>query len=533
MRSSLPSACIALLFLQCTATHIASAQSNSARSEYAHAEALIRDHQWDAGVDILRPLLQVTPPNPKVFNLMGLAFAGKKEPRQATLYFEQALKIDPNFTPALKNLAIEEIGVGEIAAAKKHLETALQQSPEDPIVNLYLGEIFYQQSAFAPAVEHLRRAGSLSERDPNVLASLAISEFKTDQREDGLRSIRSLRPDALNQSSTLALGVELAKAELCDNAIPYLLSASMAYPADVDIGYDLGVCYLAAKQYPEAAATLQTLIDEGHESSEIDNTLAEAYEAENKTQKAVDALRRAISLNPGDDENYLDFASICLDHQDFTNAAKVLSVGLDVHPKSSRLVFERGILNAMQDRFEDAEKDFQLSSDLAPESDAGYIGLGVTYLETGKAAQAVPVLRSRLHDHPDDANLNFLLAEALLRSGVQQGSADYAEAQTRLERSTQLNPNMVEPHVSLGKIYLQEDKPGEAAQQFERARKIDPNSKAACAHLAVAYRKLGQTDKAREVLLDLKAINDRERAGVKGSGPAPDPLVETKAPPTP
>jgi tetratricopeptide (TPR) repeat protein len=366
-----------------------------------------------------------------------------------------------------------------------------------------------------------------------VLARLAISEFRAGEREDGLKAVASLQPETLNQQLVLVLGVELAKGELCDKAIPYLLRARTASPASADLGYDLAVCYLSGKQYPEATSALQSLIDGGHETSEIDNTLAEAYEADHQTQKAVDALRRAIALSPGDDENYLDFASLCLDHQDFQNAAKVLAVGLDVHPKSSRLVFERGILNAMQDRFEDAEKDFQLSAGLAPESDTGYIGLGVTYLETGKAAQAVPVLRGRLRDHPEDANLSYLLAEALLRSGAQQGDAGYSEAQTLLEKSVRLNPNMVEPHVSLGTIYLRQDKARDAAEQFEQARKIDPNSKGACAHLAVAYRKLGQADKAREVLLELKAINDRERAGAgtKDSIRTPDRPAEGKAPP--
>ncbi len=508
---------IALLVLLCAVAEPGRTQSASAASEYGHAEALLRDHQWEAGIAILQPLLQTAPGNPKVLNLMGLAFAGKGDARQAETYFESALKIAPEFTPALKNLAIEETALGQTEAALKHLQAAFKQSPDDPIVNLYLGEILYRQSDFASAAEHLRRSGALAERDANVLASLAISELKSGERENALKAIQALRPEALNQESTLLLGVELAKGDLCGQAIPYLLSASAARPASADIGYDLAICYLSLKQFPEAAAALQSLVDSGHETSEIDNTLAEAYEAEHQTQKAVDALRRAIALSPGDDDNYLDFASLCLDHQDFEDAARVLSVGLGVHPKSSRLVFERGILNAMQDRFEAAEKDFQLSAALAPESDTGYIGLGVTYLETGKAAQAIPVLRGRLHDHPDDANLNYLLAEALLRSGAQPGEPVYDEAQTRLEKSTALNPDMAEPHISLGTIYLRQDNVKEAAEQLEWARRIDPNSKAACAHLAVAYRRLGQTDKAREVLLALKNINDRERNGAKDS----------------
>jgi Flp pilus assembly protein TadD len=153
----------------------------------------------------------------------------------------------------------------------------------------------------------------------------------------------------------------------------------------------------------------------------------------------------------------------------------------------------------------------------------------VTYLETGKAAQAVPVLRSRLQDHPDDANLNYLYAEALLRAGAQPGEPAYLEAQNRLQKSITIDPKLVEPHVSLGKIYLNENRVNDAVHQFELARSIDPNSKAACAHLAVGYRKLGQSEKARAILLELRAINDQERTGSRVESRAPGQTAETNA----
>jgi len=516
--------------LLATATEVLSQAPNPA-IEYARAEDLIHGHQWDAGIAALQPLLKSDPSNPKILNLAGLAFAGKGEANHAMEYFEAALKTAPNFTPALKNLAIEETSLGRTSAAEKHLQTALQQSPGDPIVNLYLAEILYEKGEFRAAADHFRKGGTLIARDPNMVANFAISEFKTGEQEKALRDLEAVQPEALNGSSALVVGVELAKADLCANALPFLLQAQTLSPRDTDIAYDAGICYLSLKQDSEAIGVLQKLIDQGHETPELDSAIAEAYEGDHQTQRAVDALRRAIAMSPDDDDNYLNFATICLDHQDFQAAEKVISVGLGRHPRSARLVFERGILNAMQDHYEAAERDFQLSADLAPESETGYIGLGVTYLETGKAAEAVPVLRRRLQEHPDDANLNYLLAEALVRSGTQPGEPAFLEAQTRLQKSTQINPKLVEPHVSLGSLYLRQEKVQEAVEQFELARKIDPNSKAACAHLAVGYRRLGETDKARSVLLELKAINDRERGGAKELNRPPGQVADTKTRP--
>lgn len=504
---------------------VCSALAQLDEAAYSRAEALIRSHQWDQGIAVLQPLLQATPRNLRLLNLAGLAYTGKGETRQADRYFESALKISPDFVPALKNLAINEASLGQIENARQHLNAALQQAPDDPVANLYLGELSYRQQAFKQAAEHLHRAGELISRNPNLLASLAVSELKLNNRQQAIGLLAEIAPAALTAQSQSTLGVALAQASLPDRAIPYLEAARTSNPAAPDITYDLALCYIAVKRYPDAIGLLQNLSTSGQETSENDNLLAEAFEANHETQHAVDTLRRAIALSPEEDNNYLEFASICLDHQAFDEAAKVLKVGLGIHPRSARLVFERGILNAMQDHFDLAEQDFKASADLDPENNSAYVGLGVTFLQTGNATQAIQVLRTRIHDHPDDANLCYLLGEAILRAGAQDGNPALAEAQTLLQKAIRLDDKLVEPRISLGIIYLRHERLEEAITQFEQARRLDPKAKSAYSHLAVAYRRLGQQDKSREVLLQLKDLNDQERTGsrqpVKASDLAP------------
>ena len=272
---------------------------------------------------------------------------------------------------------------------------------------------------------------------------------------------------------------------------------------------------IEAKQFPRAIDKAKDLIGHGHETSELDNVLAEAYEGNNEIQHAVDALRRAIALDPADEDNYLDFASLCMNQRSLQAGMTVIQVALESHPKSDRLIFMRGVLHAMQDEFELAEKDFKLAADLSPQTDLGYVGLGVSYLETGHDAQAIEILRQRLLQKPNDASLLYLLGEALIRTGAAAGSPVYVEAQTSLEKSVRLNPNLCLPHVSLGTIYLDEDRPREAADQFEKARAIDPKERSAYSHLAVAYRRLGQVDKSKDVLNALKEAIEEERKSTR------------------
>ena len=513
-----------LLSLAQGTAYATSAQS----SDYSRAEALVRNHQWADGLALLLPLLKGEPRNLKALNLAGLAYIGEGDTKQATVYFSRALTVSPGFVPALKNLAIGEFNQHQYALAEKHLLAAAKESPADPIVNLYLGEVYYGQQKYGPATARLAEAGPLLSRDSNVAAHLAISYLRTGEKEKSLAIVDRLDQTQLSPQSQFALGLALEQTDMPERSVPYLQAVSRQYPDSYDAGFDLAVTLVVSKQYPETITIAKAMIERGQETSELDNVLAEAYEGDKQTQAAVDALRRAIALDPNDAGNYLDFATLCMNHRAFDDGLAVVRAGLQVHPTSDRLIFVRGVLYAMQDRFDLAEKDFQEAASLAPQDSYGYVGLGVTYIETGNAKQAIQVLRQRLRDKPDDASLQYLLGEGLLKSGAGPGDKDYIEAQSALEKSVRLNPGLCLPHVSLGAIYLREDRLPEAVSQFELARTLDPKETSAYSHLAVAYRRLGQADKAREAIASLKDILEQQRAGSRERVKSPTVVATTK-----
>jgi tetratricopeptide (TPR) repeat protein len=503
--------CLLLLFCGFCIPHSASSQTD----DYARAEVLVRSQQWDQGLAILQPILKAEPRNVKALNLAGLALTGKGDTQKADEYFKKSITISPGFFPALKNLSINEFNQQQYPASEKHLLAAQRAIPDDPVVNLYLGEVCYRQSKYQPAADAFSHALALVSRNPNALAHLAVSYFQTGQQQKALALVDRLDPKQIEAPTQFALGIAIEKIGKTEQALPYLVAVRQQYPDNYDIGFDLMLGSIAARNYVQAIQVGKDLIRLGHETSELNNILAEAFADNNQIQPAVDAYRRAIALDPNDEDNYLDFTSLCLNQRSLQAALTVVEVGLKTHPRSDRLVFMRGVVHATQDEFELAEKDFKLSADLSPQNSLGVIGLGVSYLETGHDVQAIQVLRQRLRAKPDDASLLYLLGEGLIRSGAFPGSTAYSEAQSVLEKSTRLNPNLCLPHISLGTIYLDEDRAKDAAIQFELARSIDPKERSAYSHLAVAYRRLGEADKSKEVLTALKDVIEQERRSTR------------------
>jgi len=125
-------------------------------------------------------------------------------------------------------------------------------------------------------------------------------------------------------------------------------------------------------------------------------------------------------------------------------------------------------------------------------------------------------LRQRIRLKPDDSVLQYLLGEVLIRSGVKAGDASFKEARAALEKSIILNPNFPESRVALAKIDLKENGIEDAVAHLEKARALDPKNQAACSQLAIAYRRQGKPELAKQMLGSLKELNEQERANSRG-----------------
>ncbi len=487
----------------------------SSQTDYVRAESLVRSHRWDEGLDVLNRLLATDPRNIKALNLAGIACSGKGDSQQADRYFEQALKTNTRFAPALKNLSISEFNAHQDSLAEKHLMAAQLLLPDDPTINVYLGEIAYNRRAYSLAAERLNRARQLIERNPKLSSLLVVSLLRSSQKQQALDLLNQANPSELDPQAQFTVGAALAESDCNEQAIPYLAAAFAGDPGSYNAGFDLALACVRAKKYSTAIAALQALIGRAHDSSELEDILAQALAAKGQTESAFEAYRKAVALDPSDEDNYLNFASFCVDHRAFDDGMKIIAAGLRVHPDSVRLTFMRGIIEASQDNFDLAEKDFQQAARLNPQHTFGTIGLGAVDLERGNSAEAIKITRAQLRQKPDDPSLLYLLGQGLLSSGAEPGQPAYIEAQRSLEKSVRLNPSLCLPHISLGSIYLSEGRYSDAIVQFEAARAIEPSENSAYSHLAVAYRRLGQVEKANEVLAALRALLDQQRSGAQ------------------
>src|SRR5262249_2098790 len=201
----------------------------------------------------------------------------------------------------------------------------------------------------------------------------------------------------------------------------------------------------------------------------------------------------------------------------------VIEAGLSVKPQAERLIFQRGLLRSLLGQFDDAAADFEQASQLAPESQLPYAGLGLAAIQRSQLPEAITMLRER-RKKQKDAELDYLLGWALVRSGAAAGTSELQEAESAFESGVRLNPKLPYPYIELGKIYLKTGRAEQAIALLEKGLELAPQERAAYSHLVTAYRRTGQPEKATKMMEALLRLSEEERnraaAAIRGANAA-------------
>ena len=315
----------------------------------------------------------------------------------------------------------------------------------------------------------------------------------------------------------LLSGIALTRSGQFVQAIPHFLAARGQVTDTFALEFNLSLCYVGTRQFPQAIAILTHIHGAGRHAADVKNLLAQAYVGDHQPAPALKALEDAAKLSPADEKLYLLVSEACLDEGLAELGAQVLAVGLGNLPNDPKLLFERGLIRSHLEQTDLAEQDFQMVRKLAPGSDIAYIADAQQALLSGDIPEALKACREGIAAGHAHYLLLTMLGEALLRSGATPAAQDFAEGLAALERAVQLRPNYSSARISLARFYLLSGKVDDAILHLEEARQRDPRNRAVYPPLAVAYRRAGRTDQAKQALAVLAELNRLEIERIRSS----------------
>jgi tetratricopeptide (TPR) repeat protein len=436
--------------------------------------AALRAEQYDKALGMLRVALQDAPADPRLWTMRGVAYNGVGDKKEALSAFRHALKLSPDNIPALQGAAQIEYDQGDPEGIPV-LEHLLRLHPNDLTSHGMLAVLEYQQGNCSAAVAHFERAASLFES----------------------------RVPALH-----AYGTCLVKLKQLDTAADVFKKSLALNPEDKRERQVLASVQLMSHQPEQAIATLYPLLSNMPDASSLELASA-AYEEAHDTDKAVEALRQAILLEPKNVNLYVNFAALSATHQSFQVGINVVNDGINLQPKAAPLYFARGVLYVQLAEYDKAQADFDQAYELDPSQSLSIAAQGLAAAQQNDLANALAGVEEKLARRPDDPILLYLRADILAQEGPEPSSAEFQTAMRSATQAVRLRPTLGPARGVLAKLFLQNGQFAEAAEQCRKALEIDPKDQTAVYHLIQALRKTDRRSEIPELLKRLAALRQQ------------------------
>jgi predicted Zn-dependent protease len=181
-----------------------------------------------------------------------------------------------------------------------------------------------------------------------------------------------------------------------------------------------------------------------------------------------------------------------------------------MEPDSAKSHVLLGDIYHQLERNEEAQVEFSRALALDPQDLAAMLGLATVYLSNNNIEGAANLTAGALLNHPDDPELNLIMAQVKLANN------QFADALPYLEKSLHAKPQMLpRVHALMGKAYAELGRTQEAIEQLKMGASSDEDG-AIQYLLARLYRKTGDNQDAVQALAQMKSIKEQRRArGVK------------------
>jgi cellulose synthase operon protein C len=376
----------------------------------------------------------------EVWNITASLAHVRGDLEQAVKDYDQALAINPAHREARVAKVSVLLDLKRSAEAGKELDYLLENAPRDP------------RAAYLRAL-NLARAGD----EPGSRAALA----------EAVSVLDSIRPELIERNTQLLLLAGLVNHGLkqTEKAKSYLERALAVAPELVGARKLLGSMLLQEGRADQAMSVLTEAERQAGDDPEVLSLLASAYMARGLHDRAAGLLRRAMELSPSTSlQTQLGVARI--EAGDTGLGRTELAAAFAANPDDPRA----GLLLALQ------------------------------LIESGRAAEALPIARKLVQREPGNPTLLNIQGTAESLAG------DDLAARTSFEAAVASDNRFLPAQINLARLREREGRPDEARLQLETLAREFPDDRELLLARSRLARRSGQNAEAARLLDRLRAL---------------------------
>jgi tetratricopeptide (TPR) repeat protein len=359
---------------------------------------------------------------------LGVVHDRRREGPDAVKSFNEVLRLNPRAAAAQIQLSRLNLSTGDRDAALRHAEEAKQAEPTNAAARIVL-------------------ARTLLARGDLARAEIEISEL--------LRVLPN-QPDVQTLNGSLQ-----ARRRNFPDARKSFERAVQVSPGHLDGIAGLVGLDVEAKQIPAATSRIEAELAKQPDRAELLILAAQVYRVSGNFQKAEQALRRAVTIEPRLPSAYGMLAELYIQQQRLDEARAEFEAMSKRDAKAAGPRTMVGVILEAQGKRDEAKRWYEATVAAGNNAPVVANNLAMLYAEDG-------------------TNLDMALQ---LATAAKQGLPD--------------NPDIDD---TLGWVYYKKNLPALAVGPFQESLKKRPDTAEVLYHLGLAYAKMGDNSKAREAL---------------------------------
>ena len=422
----------------------------------------LRLKNFDKAVDVLKEGLTKTKADAALFNNIASVMFMQKKNAEGLGYLQKAKEADPAFLNSYFNTATYYAKTGDQEKALAEYRAVLQKDPLNLKALLILAGYYESKGNDGEALTYFGKA--IETKEPSAYVALANFYMKKNQSEKALAMIEDAIKKAPKNPDLLELKGRTYQVEKkTKDAISAFDQVEAINP---ERGIRLKIqTYLAVKEYNRAGEEARRYIEITPKSARGYMILAEIYEAQGNSERAIEELKKAARVDITAGAPLIQLGYTHARKKEYAQALSAFDEATRKDPKSSApALFGIGTIYEEQGKKQEAVKKYREALQRSPNYVPALNNLATLYAEGigGKPAEALPLAESAVRSNPNNPNILDTYGYVLLRNGR------IAEARKVLERVSSVVPNNPSVNYHLALVYRET---GDRAQAISRANK--------------------------------------------------------------
>ena len=263
---------------------------------------LVARHQvsfWKNDLDLWTHCLSLNHSNPIALNNMGLALSREGRDDEAMALFQEACRIEPDYSTARLNIAMEQMRHGNSHEASSELMNIIHNNPRDETAYYNLSILSEQEGRKSEAMNSLREALKInpSFKEASLsLATLLLESGNPGEAVAVLRSSLQYHPD--DAEAHAHLGEALSRLDRWQESLVEYDRAVSLMPDNPESLAGLGSSLLATGRIIDAVPPLSRATQLNPKLADAHNNLGIALIRTDRRNEALKEFEMAISLDP-------------------------------------------------------------------------------------------------------------------------------------------------------------------------------------------------------------------------------------------